>query len=331
MIDRKFPNTRLRRLRRNSNIIDLISENTLSKNDLIQPIFLRENLNGQEPIESMPEINRYGLDESLKEIQDILDCGIKTIALFPVIDPDKKDNQGSEAIDDNNFISSSIKTIKNEFPEITIIADVALDPYTSHGHDGIIIDDYVDNDSTIDALVKQSLVLANAGADIIAPSDMMDGRIKFIRAGLEDANFINTILLSYAAKYNSKFYGPFRDAVDSASNLGKSSKSSYQMNISNRDEAMHEVGMDISEGADIVMVKPAMPYLDIIYAIKQEFKIPTFAYQVSGEYSMLKLAINNEWLHKDVMLESLVSIKRSGADAILTYAAKEISKEIFKS
>ena len=331
MIDRKFPNTRLRRLRKNSNIIDLVSENTLSKNDLIQPIFLKENLNGREPIESMPEINRYGLDESLKEIQDILDCGLNTIALFPVIDPDKKDNQGSEAINDNNFISSSIKTIKNEFPEITIIADVALDPYTSHGHDGIIIDDYVDNDSTIDALVKQSLVLANAGADIIAPSDMMDGRIKFIRAGLEDANFINTILLSYAAKYNSKFYGPFRDAVDSASNLGKSSKSSYQMNISNKDEALHEVGMDISEGADIVMVKPAMPYLDIISAIKQEFMIPTFAYQVSGEYSMLKLAINNEWLHKDVMLESLVSIKRSGADAILTYAAKEISKEIFKS
>ena len=331
MIDRKFPNTRLRRLRRNSTIIDLISENTLSKNDLIQPIFLRENLNGQEPIESMPEINRYGLDESLKEIQDVLDCGIKTIALFPVIDPDKKDNQGSEAIDDNNFISSSIKTIKNEFPEITIIADVALDPYTSHGHDGIIIDDYVDNDSTIDALVKQSLVLANAGADIIAPSDMMDGRIKFIRAGLEDANFKNTILLSYAAKYNSKFYGPFRDAVDSAANLGKSSKSSYQMNVSNHDEAIHEVGMDISEGADIVMVKPAMPYLDIIYAIKKEFMIPTFAYQVSGEYSMLKFAINNGWLHKDVMLESIISIKRSGADAIFTYAAKEISKEIFKS
>ena len=331
MIDRKFPNTRLRRLRKNSNIIDLVSENTLSKNDLIQPIFLKENFNGREPIESMPEINRYGLDESLKEIQDVLDCGLNTIALFPVIDPDKKDNQGSEAINDNNFISSSIKIIKNEFPEITIIADVALDPYTSHGHDGIIIDDYVDNDSTIDALVEQSLVLANAGADIIAPSDMMDGRIKFIRAGLEDANFINTILLSYAAKYNSKFYGPFRDAVDSASNLGKSSKSSYQMNISNKDEALHEVGMDISEGADIVMVKPAMPYLDIISAIKQEFMIPTFAYQVSGEYSMLKLAINNEWLHKDVMLESLVSIKRSGADAILTYAAKEISKEIFKS
>ena len=279
----------------------------------------------------MPEVNRYGLDESLKEIQDIINCGINTIALFPVIDPDKKDDQGSEAIIDNNFISTAIKTIKNEFPNITIIADVALDPYTSHGHDGIIVDDYVDNDSTIDALVKQSLLLANAGADIIAPSDMMDGRIKFIREGLEDANFINTILLSYAAKYNSKFYGPFRDAVDSAANLGKSSKSSYQMNVSNHDEAIHEVGMDISEGADIVMVKPAMPYLDIIYAIKKEFMIPTFAYQVSGEYSMLKSAINNGWLHKDVMLESIISIKRSGADAILTYAAKEISKEIFKS
>jgi porphobilinogen synthase len=279
----------------------------------------------------MPEVNRYGLDESLKEIQEIINCGINTIALFPVIDPDKKDDQGSEAIIDNNFISTAIKTIKNEFPDITIIADVALDPYTSHGHDGIIVDDYVDNDSTIDALVKQSLLLANAGADIIAPSDMMDGRIKFIREGLEDANFINTILLSYAAKYNSKFYGPFRDAVDSAANLGKSSKSSYQMNVSNHDEAIHEVGMDISEGADIVMVKPAMPYLDIIYAIKKEFMIPTFAYQVSGEYSMLKFAINNGWLHKDVMLESIISIKRSGADAILTYAAKEISKEIFKS
>ena len=331
MINRKFPNTRLRRLRKNSNIIGLVSENTLNRNDLIQPIFLRENLNGFEPIESMPEINRYGLDDSLKEIQDILECGIKTIALFPAINPDKKDNKGSEAIKDNNFISLAIKTIKKEFPDITIIADVALDPYTSHGHDGIIIDDYVDNDSTVDVLVKQSLLLANSGADIIAPSDMMDGRIGFIRAALEESNFINTILLSYAAKYNSKFYGPFRDAVDSASNLGKSSKSGYQMNVSNTDEAIHEVGMDIAEGADIVMVKPAMPYLDIIQAIKQKFMIPTFAYQVSGEYSMLKLAINNGWLHKDVILESLISIKRAGADAILSYAAKEISKEIFKT
>ena len=205
-----------------------------------------------------------------------------------------------------------------------------MDPYTSHGHDGVLLDGIVDNDSTLDVLVEQSLVLANAGADIIAPSDMMDGRIKFIREVLENSNLKDTILLSYAAKYNSKFYGPFRDAVDSASNLGESSKSSYQMNPSNINEALQEVAMDINEGADIVMVKPAMPYLDVIHAIKQEFKIPTFAYQVSGEYSMLKLAIEKGWLHEDVMLESLLSIKRSGADAILSYAAKDIAKEISK-
>ena len=224
----------------------------------------------------------------------------------------------------------AIKNIKKEFPEIILIADVALDPYTSHGHDGVLLDGIVDNDSTLDVLVEQSLVLANAGADIIAPSDMMDGRIKFIREVLENSNLKDTILLSYAAKYNSKFYGPFRDAVDSASNLGESSKSSYQMNPTNINEALQEVAMDINEGADIVMVKPAMPYLDVIHAIKQEFKIPTFAYQVSGEYSMLKLAIEKGWLHEDVMLESLLSIKRSGADAILTYAAKDIAKEISK-
>ena len=257
-----------------------------------------------------------GMENKLKELRDKIDeIDLKILDLIQ-----------SRAIH-----ASKIGEIKKEFPDITIIADVALDPYTSHGHDGIIVDDYVDNDSTVDVLVKQSLLLANSGADIIAPSDMMDGRIGFIRAALEESNFINTILLSYAAKYNSKFYGPFRDAVDSASNLGKSSKSGYQMNVSNTDEAIHEVGMDIAEGADIVMVKPAMPYLDIIQAIKQKFMIPTFAYQVSGEYSMLKLAINNGWLHKDVMLESLISIKRAGADAILSYAAKEISKEIFKT
>ena len=233
-------------------------------------------------------------------------------------------------INENNLISTAIKNIKKEFPEIILIADVALDPYTSHGHDGVLLDGIVDNDSTLDVLVEQSLVLANAGADIIAPSDMMDGRIKFIREVLENSNLKDTILLSYAAKYNSKFYGPFRDAVDSASNLGESSKSSYQMNPSNINEALQEVAMDINEGADIVMVKPAMPYLDVIHAIKQEFKIPTFAYQVSGEYSMLKLAIEKGWLHEDVMLESLLSIKRSGADAILTYAAKDIAKEISK-
>lgn len=330
MIDRKFPKSRLRRLRRSSNLINLVSENTLCANDLIQPLFIKEDLDGSEPIDSMPNINRYGLKDILKEIEDVLHNGINTIALFPVINPDKKDENGGEAVNENNLISTAIKNIKKEFPEIILIADVALDPYTSHGHDGVLLDGIVDNDSTLDVLVEQSLVLANAGADIIAPSDMMDGRIKFIREVLENSNLKDTILLSYAAKYNSKFYGPFRDAVDSASNLGGSSKSSYQMNPSNINEALQEVAMDINEGADIVMVKPAMPYLDVIHAIKQEFKIPTFAYQVSGEYSMLKLAIEKGWLHEDVMLESLLSIKRSGADAILTYAAKDIAKEISK-
>ena len=209
-----------------------------------------------------------------------------------------------------------------------VIADVALDPYTDHGHDGLLKNNYVDNDLTLDVLKSQSLILAESGADILAPSDMMDGRIGIIREALENADYKNTILLSYAAKYNSKFYGPFRDAVSSASNLGTSSKSSYQMSPTNKDEAIHEVAIDINEGADIVMVKPGMPYLDIISLIKNTFKVPTFAYQVSGEYSMLKLAINKGWLHSDVMLESLVSFKRAGADAILTYAAKEISREI---
>ena len=209
-----------------------------------------------------------------------------------------------------------------------VIADVALDPYTDHGHDGLLKNNYVDNDLTLDVLKSQSLILAESGADILAPSDMMDGRIGIIREALENADYKNTILLSYAAKYNSKFYGPFRDAVSSASNLGTSSKSSYQMSPTNKDEAIHEVAIDINEGADIVMVKPGMPYLDIISLIKNTFKVPTFAYQVSGEYSMLKLAINKGWLHGDVMLESLISFKRAGADAILSYAAKEISREI---
>ena len=330
MIDRKYPNTRLRRLRRNSNLIKLVSENTINPSDLIQPIFIKENLNGTEPIESMPDIKRFDIDSALREIEEIVVSGINTIAIFPVIDPEKKDIKGSEAVKNDNFISTAISKIKDEFPEIILIADVALDPYTTHGHDGIILNDNVDNDLTIEILVEQALVLANSGADIIAPSDMMDGRIKSIRSALENANFKDTILLSYAAKYNSKFYGPFRDAVESASSLGKSSKETYQMNTANINEAMHEVALDIKEGADIVMVKPAMPYLDVIQSIKKNFMIPTFAYQVSGEYCMLKLAINNGWLDSDVMLESLISIKRSGADAILTYAAKEISKEIIK-
>ena len=327
-IERKFPNTRLRRLRKNSNLIDLVSETNISSSDLIQPIFIKEKLNGIESIESMPGISRYGIEESLKEVEEIIDSGINSIAVFPVVDSEKKDSEGSEATNKNNFISSVIRRIKQEFPEIVLIADVALDPYTDHGHDGILIKDEIDNDTTIKVLIEQSLILAEAGADIIAPSDMMDGRIGSIRQSLENSGYKNTILLSYAAKYNSKFYGPFRDAVDSASNLGKSSKSAYQMSIRNKDEALHEVAIDINEGADIVMIKPAMPYLDIIHLVKERFKIPTFAYQVSGEYSMLKQAIKEGWLDEMVMLESLISIKRAGADAILTYAAKEVSKEI---
>lgn len=328
MFKRKYPNTRLRRLRKNSNLIDLISETNISSNDLIQPIFIKENFKGTEEINSMPGILRLGLDQALIEVENILNAGVNSIAVFPIIDNDKKDSVGSEAIKQDNFISSSIKKIKDQFPEIVLIADVALDPYTDHGHDGILEDNQVINDETIDILVNQALLLADAGADMIAPSDMMDGRIGAIRKALEKENFKDTILLSYAAKYNSKFYGPFRDAVNSAASLGKSSKSSYQMDVRNKNEAIHEVAMDINEGADIIMIKPALAYLDVIHVIKETFKIPTFAYQVSGEFSMLKHAINQKWLDNDVMLESLLSIKRAGADAILSYAAKDISKEI---
>ena len=329
-IFRKYPSTRLRRLRKNQNLIELVSETNLTSKDLIQPIFIKENFEGKEEIESMPGIFRFGLNHVLSEIEELINAGINAIAVFPVIESSKKDEKGSEALNKSNFIAHSINKIKQEFPELILIADVALDPYTDHGHDGILINNEVANDETVEVLIEQSILLAEAGADIIAPSDMMDGRIGLIRDSLEKQNLKDTILLSYAAKYNSKFYGPFRDAVNSASNLGNSSKSSYQMNISNKNEALHEVALDINEGADIVMVKPAMPYLDVIQSIKKEFKIPTFAYQVSGEFSMLKNAINHGWLDKEVMLESLVSIKRAGADAILSYAAKEISKEINK-
>ena len=329
-IFRKYPSTRLRRLRKNLNLIELVSETNLTTKDLIQPIFIKENFEGKEEIESMPGIFRFGLNHVLSEIEEVINAGINAIAVFPVIESSKKDEKGSEALNKSNFIAHSINKIKQEFPELILIADVALDPYTDHGHDGILINNEVANDETVEVLIEQSILLAEAGADIIAPSDMMDGRIGLIRDSLEKQNFKDTILLSYAAKYNSKFYGPFRDAVNSASNLGNSSKSSYQMNISNKNEALHEVALDINEGADIVMVKPAMPYLDVIQSIKKEFKVPTFAYQVSGEFSMLKNAINHGWLDKEVMLESLVSIKRAGADAILSYAAKEISKEINK-
>ena len=327
MISRKYPSTRLRRLRQSESIIDLTSECAVTANDLIQPVFVKEGLSDKEPIESMPGIFRFGEDSVLKEIEEISQLGIRAIAIFPVIDPSKKDSKGTEATKRDNFISRVLISIKSKFPDMLIIADVALDPYTDHGHDGILENDKILNDQTLEVLAEQSLVLAEAGADIIAPSDMMDGRIGIIRTKLDENNFEDKIILSYAAKYNSKFYGPFRDAVNSKNNLGLSDKSSYQMNPANSLEALNEVAMDIEEGADIVMVKPGMPYLDIISKIKEEFKVPTFAYQVSGEYAMIMESVNKGWLDKGVIIESLTSFKRAGADAVLTYFAKDLIKD----
>ena len=327
---RKFPLTRLRRNRQSANLRALVAENTLSSDDLIQPIFIKEGLKGKESIESLPGVSRLGLDVLNEEIRELESAGIKAIALFPVIDSSKKDDKGSESLNEDNLVSQAIKQIK-EISEMVIISDVALDPYTSHGHDGLInADGYVDNDLTLPVLTEQALVLAKAGADIIAPSDMMDGRVKSIRDAFEAKGYVNTLILSYAAKYSSKFYGPFREAVGSSANLGVGSKDTYQMDVSNVKEALQEVAMDIEEGADIVMVKPGMPYLDIVKAVKDEFSIPTFAYQVSGEYAMLKGAIDKGWLSEEAFMESLLCFKRAGADCILTYAAKEIALELNK-
>jgi len=327
---RKFPLTRLRRNRQSANLRDLVAENALSSDDLIQPIFIKEGLKGKESIEPLPGVSRLGLDVLNEEIRELESAGIKAIALFPVIDSSKKDDKGSESLNEDNLVSQAIKQIK-EISEMVIISDVALDPYTSHGHDGLInADGYVDNDLTLPVLTEQALVLAKAGADIIAPSDMMDGRVKSIRDAFEAKGYVNTLILSYAAKYSSKFYGPFREAVGSSANLGVGSKDTYQMDVSNVKEALQEVAMDIEEGADIVMVKPGMPYLDIVKAVKDEFSIPTFAYQVSGEYAMLKGAIDKGWLSEEAFMESLLCFKRAGADCILTYAAKEIALELNK-
>ena len=327
-VSRKYPQSRLRRTRFTSAIRNLVAENNLTVNDLIQPIFVKEGLDGTESINSLPGINRYGLNALDDEIEKIQDCKIQAVAIFPVIDPSKKDELGTESLNEDNLVCEAIRQIKQN-SDLAIIADVALDPYTSHGQDGILDKTgYVDNDKSLNILSDQALTLAKAGADMIAPSDMMDGRIAKIRNSLEINEFFNTIILSYAAKYSSKFYGPFRDAVGSSSNLGVGSKDTYQMSVANIDEALHEVRMDIEEGADIVMVKPGMPYLDVIKSVKDTFKIPTFAYQVSGEYAMLKAAIQNEWLAEEVLMESLLSFKRAGADCVLTYAANEIANKL---
>jgi len=328
-IQRTFPDTRLRRLRKNQGLREMLAETNLTKADLIQPLFIKEDLKGKEPIKTMPGINRLGIDILNDEIERIIELGIKSVAVFPVINEDKKDAIGSQATIEDNFICTAITKIKKEYPDLIIIADVALDPYTDHGHDGLLDEEGdVDNDLTLPALREQALTLAKAGTDMIAPSDMMDGRIKVIRDALEQNDFINTLILSYSAKFSSKFYGPFKDAVESAKFFGNKTKDTYQMPIQNIHEALHEVAMDIEEGADIVMVKPGMPYLDVIKAVKDEFKIPTFAYQVSGEYSMIKTAVNEGLLGEEVIKESLVSFKRAGADCILTYFASEIAKDL---
>jgi len=328
MIKRTYPQSRLRRTRAKGYLRDLVAENHLSANDLIQPIFIADQSETKVEIPSMPGIYRHNLESLYTETEELIKKGIKSVAIFPAIDSSKKDHKGSHAFDDKNIVCMALRGLADKFPEVIKIADVALDPFTDHGHDGILLDGKVDNDQTLLLLKDQALLLAQSGADMLAPSDMMDGRVGVIRDTLESNGFVDTIILSYAAKYASSFYGPFREAVGSSANLGKASKKTYQMNFANLNEALHETAMDIEEGADIVMVKPGTAYLDVVHAIKTKFQIPTFVYQVSGEYSMLQLSIEKGWLDKDVMLESLMCCKRAGADAILTYAAKQIASEL---
>jgi porphobilinogen synthase len=311
----------MRRARRTAVLRRLVAETGLTPSDLIYPMFVLEGDGRQEPVPSMPGISRKSLDGILADARQAADAGIPAVALFPVIDPSRKTPDGSECANPDGLAQTAVKAIKDTVPDLAVITDVALDPYTTHGQDGIIDDEgYVLNDETIDMLVRQALSHADAGADIVAPSDMMDGRIGAIRNSLEHEGHRNTAILAYAAKYASCFYGPFRDAVGSAANLGKADKFTYQVSPSNSDEALREVRLDIDEGADFVMVKPAMPYLDIIRRVKDEFGMPTFAYQVSGEYAMIKAAADNGWLdEKTAILEALLSIKRAGANAILSY------------
>jgi porphobilinogen synthase len=315
-------------MRKHAYTRELMRENTLTTDDLIFPIFVIEGENKRENIESMPDIERLSIDQLLIEAQELVDLGIRAVALFPVVPETKKSLDAKEAFNPEGLAQRAVHALKASQPELAVITDVALDPFTTHGQDGLIDESgYVLNDQTVEVLVKQALSHAQAGSDIVAPSDMMDGRIGAIRDALEEQGFINTNILSYSAKYASHYYGPFRDAVGSAGNLGTSSKETYQMDPANSDEAIREVGLDIDEGADMVMVKPGLPYLDIVYRIKQTFGMPTFAYHVSGEYAQIKAASQNGWIdEKKVTLETLLSFKRAGADAILTYYAKQAAK-----
>lgn len=327
MADSSFPSTRMRRMREYDFSRRLMREHHLSVDDLIYPVFIIEGNSTRETVASMPGVERLSIDELIREAGEIQKLGIPLVALFPVTSEDRKSADGSEAYNPDGLTQQAIRALKQEYPTLGVMTDVALDPYTSHGHDGVIDENgYVLNDETNEILVKQALSQAQAGVDIVAPSDMMDGRIGAIRQALEQAGHINTRILAYSAKYASGFYGPFRDAVGSAANLGKGGKQTYQMDPANSDEALREIALDIREGADMVMVKPGMPYLDIVRRVKDEFRVPTFVYQVSGEYAMLKAAAQNGWLEeRSVVLESLLGFKRAGADAVLTYFAKQVA------
>ena len=306
----------------------MVRENVLTTDDLIWPLFLIDGHNKREQIASMPGVDRLSVDQAVREAERAMKLTIPCIALFPYTDPSLRDEEGSEACNPDNLVCKAVRAIKKEFPEIGVLCDVALDPFTSHGHDGLIADGEILNDETVAVLVRQALVQAEAGCDIIAPSDMMDGRVAAIRDGLDHAGLIDVQIMAYAAKYASAFYGPFRDAIGSAKTL-VGDKRTYQMDSANTDEALREVELDISEGADMVMVKPGMPYLDIVRRVKDQFHVPTFAYQVSGEYAMLKAAAQNGWLdHDAVMLESLLAFKRAGADGVLTYFAIDAAKAL---
>ncbi|MFT7687411.1 MAG: porphobilinogen synthase [Candidatus Azotimanducaceae bacterium] len=328
-MNRQFPTTRMRRMRSNDFSRRLMRENSLSVEDLIYPVFVIEGENKSEEIPSMPGVKRFTIDLLVKEAQEIFDLGIPMIAIFPVVPSSKKTEDGKESYNPEGLAPSAVRAIKAAVPELGVMTDVALDPYTSHGQDGLLDSNgYVSNDLSVDVLVKQVLVQANAGVDVVAPSDMMDGRIGAIRNALEAGGFVNTRILAYSAKYASAFYGPFRDAVGSSSNLGSGNKFTYQMDPANSDEAIQEVALDLEEGADMVMVKPGMPYLDIVRRVKDEFRVPTMVYQVSGEYAMQMAAIENGWLDEKIIQESLLAMKRAGADAILTYFAKRVAVQL---
>lgn len=329
IFNRSFPNTRLRRLRYNDNIRAMVQETSIEPKHLIAPVFVIEGKQQRQAVLSMPGVERLSVDLLIEYAKQLLSLGVTTIDLFPVINPSLKSLQAEHAYDENGLACTAIKAIKDALPEMVVMTDVALDPYTSHGQDGIVDDNgYVLNDITVDILAKQALSHARAGADIISPSDMMDGRIAALRQALDGENFINTAIMAYSAKYASAYYGPFRDAVGSAGNLKGGHKKQYQMDFGNRAEALHEVALDIQEGADMVMVKPGQPYLDLVREVKDTFGVPTYAYQVSGEYAMHMAAIQNGWLSEDVILESLLGFRRAGADGILTYFAMTAAKQL---